>query len=533
MAKRIRYQVSVQKRGFLVECKARGKDEKRSVLPVREHFQPTKQRRNRAKRPFPDGHYRRSWPAFGLFLLLLGLLPPRAGAAASPLAALPQPPTGFEIISDVAERCTVGVVNISSTRTVTTRDNDLSPFFSDPLFQHFFGDDFPGAPQQQMEQSLGSGVIVSPDGLVLTSSHVVEGAEEIVVTLADQRQLKAKIVGADPRSDVAVIRLLDAPKDLHPIPLGDSSRLRLGEVVLAIGNPFGLSHTVTMGIVSALGRANVGIVDYEDFIQTDAAINPGNSGGALVDLHGQLIGINTAILSRSGGYQGIGFAIPTNLARAIMANLIKSGRVVRGWMGVTVQDLDPSLARALGVKESGGVLISDVAPGSSGGAAGLKRGEVIRKFNGEAVTSAARFRQDVAAFGAGNRVELEVEDRAGTRKVPVLLTPMPAPPPGSEVTLPNDDGPLGGLTIAPLSDLNRQKYNLPVELKKGVVIAGLKSGSPVADTGLKDGDVLLELNRREIAEPTGFAKLYHRLSRRELLLLAYRDGSTFYLVLQP
>jgi len=459
------------------------------------------------------------------FLALLLAPSPARAEAAPALSAL-------SVTSDAAEKCIGGVVNISSTRVVTSRDRSLSPFFNEPFFRNFFGQDFFGVPRQKREKSLGSGVIVSTDGLILTSSHVVEGAAEIVVTLADKRELKAKIVGTDPRSDVALVRLQGKPKDLQPIPLGDSNNLRLGEVVLAIGNPFGLSHTVTMGIVSAKGRANMGIVDYEDFIQTDAAINPGNSGGALINLRGELVGINTAILSRSGGYQGIGFAIPVNLARAVMGNLVRSGKVIRGWLGVTVQDLDPTLARALGLAETGGVLISDVTPGSSAAAAGLKRGQVVRKFNGETITSATRFRQNVAAFGAGSSIELEVVSKDGNRKIKLTLEEMPAPPADSTVDLPIDDGPLGGMTLAPVSRLTRKKYKLPEQILAGAVIIAVKPASSADQAGLEAGDVLLELNKKELSDPADFIERYHTSVGQDQLLLIYRDGSTYYLVLR-
>ncbi len=463
-----------------------------------------------------------------LIVAFLALIPAPPVARAEAATAL----SVLSVTSDAAEKCIGGVVNISSTRVVTTRNPELSPFFSDPFFQQFFGGDFPGVPRKQREQSLGSGVIVSNDGLVLTSSHVVEGASEIVVTLADKREFKADIVGTDPKSDVALLRLQGKPAELHPITLGDSNKLRLGEIVLAIGNPFGLSHTVTMGIVSAKGRANMGIVDYEDFIQTDAAINPGNSGGALINLRGELVGINTAILSRSGGYQGIGFAIPINLARAVMASLIRSGKVIRGWLGVTVQDLDPDLAKALGLKETGGVVISGVTPGSSAAAAGLKRGMVIRKFNGEEIAGADRFRQNVAAFGAGSTIELEVSGKDGNREIKLTLEKTPAPAPGSTVDLPEDDGPLGGITLAPVTDLLRSKYRLPTQLRSGAVITTVKPDSSAEQAGLEAGDVLLELNKKELTDPADFIERYHSSGSKDQLLLIYRDGSTYYLVLR-
>ncbi len=243
-----------------------------------------------------------------------------------------------DAIASVSERAVGSVVNISTTRTTKPAEFQ-SPLENDPFFRHFF--EFgPQERQPHKEQSLGSGVIVESNGTILTNNHVVQGADEISVTLSDKRSYTAKVVGTDPKSDLAVVKLQNPPKDLRALPFGDSDALRVGEVVLAIGDPFGVGQTVTMGIVSAKGRANIGIVDYEDFIQTDAAINPGNSGGALINLHGELVGINTAILSRSGGYQGIGFAIPSSMVQSIMDSLIHEGKVVRGWLGVMIQDLD-------------------------------------------------------------------------------------------------------------------------------------------------------------------------------------------------
>jgi serine protease Do len=458
-----------------------------------------------------------------LFLLPLAYRPAQAAVAPPTL-------TGFEILSEVAEQRSEGVVNISSTRIITTRDTSLSPFFNDPFFQQFFGNDFPAIPKKRREQSLGSGVIVSDDGLILTSSHVVEGAQEIVVTLADKRELKAKIVGTDPRSDVAVIRLQGERGELHPIPLGDSAALRLGEVVLAIGNPFGLSHTVTMGIVSAKGRADVGIVDYEDFIQTDAAINPGNSGGALINLRGELVGINTAILSRSGGYQGIGFAIPVNLAKAVMDSLVRSGKVVRGWLGAGVQDIDQQLAEALHLENTQGVLVAEVLPDSPAATAGLQRGDVIRKLNGEPMDKAERFRTTVAALGAGTGAVLEVRREGATVNLRMTIAEAPRHL-KDEAVLGKSAGKLGGLSVAPVDELARQKFGLPDRLNSGVVISEISPGSPAANSGLKIGDVILELNRQEVKNVGDFEKLYRAVARKELALLVFRDGQTGYLVL--
>jgi serine protease Do len=301
------------------------------------------------------------------------------------------------------------VVNISTTKVIRYREAPISPFFHDPFFRRFFGEDFFRefrAPREQREQSLGSGVIVSQDGYIITNNHVVERASEIRVLLGDKREFKGRVVATDPRTDVAVVKI--AGNHLPTIPWGDSDKLQVGEWVLAIGNPFGLNQTVTAGIISATGRANVGIADYEDFIQTDAAINPGNSGGALVNVRGELIGINTAIFSRSGGYMGIGFAIPSNMAREVMEALIKKGKVVRGWLGVQIQSLTPELAKKFGLREAQGVLIAAISEKSPAQEAGIKRGDIILEFAGRRIEDAEHLRKEVAHTDPGKSIPVKI-----------------------------------------------------------------------------------------------------------------------------
>ncbi len=318
-------------------------------------------------------------------------------AGPRPLRSLPGPD-----FSEIARRATPAVVNISATQIYRT---ERSPFFSDPFFREFFGRDMPfRMPEQERKTSLGSGVIVSADGLVVTNNHVVERARQITVTTSDRQRHRVTSVATDPVTDIAVLRI--EGKGLPVLPWGDSARAKVGEYVLAIGNPFQLNQTVTMGIISATGRSNVGIVDYEDFIQTDAAINPGNSGGALVDTRAELIGINTAIYSETGGYQGVGFAVPSNLARKVVEQLAVDGRVRRGFVGITrISDVSSDQALALGVKPSQGVVIVELLRRSPADRAGVEPGDVLVAVDGRAVESAAQLRNELAAAEVGRRLK--------------------------------------------------------------------------------------------------------------------------------
>ncbi len=330
-------------------------------------------------------------------------------------------------LSDVAERAVLSVVNISTTQRVEEGPFVFDPFFTDPRSPSF------GSPDARKAQSLGSGVIVSEDGKILTNAHVVRNADAIRVTLHDGREHEARLVGTDPKSDLAVLQLAGKPGKLVPLPFADSSRLRLGEVVLAVGNPFGVGQAVTMGIVSATGRAAMGIVDYEDFIQTDAAINPGNSGGALVNLKGELVGINTAILSRTGGYQGIGFAIPTNMARPIMDALIKDGRVSRGWLGVTLAPLDADAAARARLGAARGVLVAQVGDDTPAARAGFTPGDVILAIDGAEVRDVGRLRNAVAIKGAGQTATFDVHRDGKVKQVKVRLGALPETQPARRV----------------------------------------------------------------------------------------------------
>ena len=343
-------------------------------------------------------------------------VPPRAKAAEPAAAPNPTGATaavGGPDFSSIARRGTPAVVNISALQVYRA---ERSPFSSDPFFRDFFGQDFPGLrmPLEERKTSLGSGVIVAADGLIVTNNHVIEHANQIAITTADHRRFRGKLVGTDPVTDIAVVRI-DA-RGLAALPWGDSARAAVGEYVVAIGNPFQLNQTVTMGIISATGRSNVGIVDYEDFIQTDAAVNPGNSGGALLNTRGELIGINTAIYSETGGYQGIGFAVPANLARTVVDQLVSKGRVVRGWIGITkISDV----ADEGGLAPSPGVVVVELLRGSPADRAGIEPGDVVVAVDGRAVDTASQLRNELAGARVGTELRLTVRRRG--RKVQILI----------------------------------------------------------------------------------------------------------------
>jgi serine protease Do len=343
--------------------------------------------------------------------------------SSAPRPAYANPLAAGDRIADTAERVVDSVVNISTTQAVARGPFAFDPFWNDPGSPSF------GQADPRRASSLGSGVIVSTDGRVLTNAHVIGDAEAIRVTLRDGLELDATLIGADPKSDLAVLQLVPAKGQklpaLKPLPLGDSSKLRLGQVVLAVGNPFGVGQAVTMGIVSAVGRAGLGIEEYEDFIQTDAAINPGNSGGALVDLDGKLVGINTAILSRSGGYQGIGFAIPTNMASPIMDMLVKDGRVSRAYLGVVLQPLDADARARFQIKAPTGVVVARVEGDTPAAKAGLKPGDLVVGLDGQPVKELGRLRNTIAMRGVGKTVNLDVIRADKRQTVAVQLEALP------------------------------------------------------------------------------------------------------------
>ncbi|MCC6303074.1 MAG: trypsin-like peptidase domain-containing protein [Gammaproteobacteria bacterium] len=339
-------------------------------------------------------------------------------AAQNETAAAPQATVSY---AGAVSKAAPAVVNIHTTKTVTRQ---LSPLLDDPFFRRFFN--APDVPREQQQTSLGSGVIVSTDGYVLTNNHVIDGSDEILVALNDGRSAPANVIGTDPESDIAVLKI--ALNQLSVITLGDSNALQVGDVVLAIGNPFGVGQTVTQGIVSATGRSQLGISTFENFIQTDAAINPGNSGGALIDPYGRLVGINTAIFSRSGGSQGIGFAIPTSLAKNVMTQIIEHGEAIRGWLGVEIQTLTPALAESFGLRDRQGLIIAGVFADGPAAAAGLEAGDIITDIDGAPVTEASIGLNMIAQTKPGSRITLQGlhQGEPFSREVTVSKRPLPA-----------------------------------------------------------------------------------------------------------
>jgi len=496
---------------------------------------------------------RRSIAVMGLAVALLlggGLgwtfnanVQPVLGAArAVTLSVAPEPQGSAGSLTqgfaDVIQPIVPAVVNIQTSGNVqTTRQRAPIPNLpDDPFFRRFFGDPFGNdnqQPSERRQRGLGSGVIVSPEGYILTNNHVVENAAEITVRLSDKREMKAKLVGADPRSDVAVLQI--QASGLTAMKLGDSSKLRVGDLVLAIGNPFGLDETVTLGIVSATGRRNAEIMPdggYADFIQTDAAINPGNSGGALVNARGELIGINTAIFSGSGGNLGIGFAIPVNMARGIMEQILKTGKVSRGYLGIIIQDLTPDLANAFKLSSTDGVLVGDVTPDSPGANAGLQKGDVVVAVNGQPVTDAQDLRLRVSQLAPGTTVRLDVVRDGQRRQLTATLVELPetaARAGGPNAPQPAETG-VEGMQVSTLTADIAQQLNLPAGVR-GVVVTSVEPDSSAAEAQIQRGDVIQEVNRRTVTNVEQFRAAVREAANQPLLLLVNRGGQTMFRVL--
>ena len=481
-------------------------------------------------------------PILSTALALLAALAPFAPAADAPkpdaklpeikvdAAPLPQVAGRISTFAPLVEKVSPSVVTIATSKLLTKQNRN--PYFNDPTFRRFFGLPEPGeedadkAPKgapgkKRLERAgLGSGVVVAPDGYILTNNHVVDGADEIIVTLGnDKHEYKAKKIGNDPGTDIAVLKI--EATNLQAITFTDSDKTRVGDLCIAVGNPFGLTQSVTLGIVSALGRGGRGITDYENFIQTDASINPGNSGGALVDVEGRLIGINTAIYSMSGGNQGIGFAVPANLARSVMESLIKTGHVSRGFLGIALQPLNEELAKQFKIEGTSGALVSGVSDKSPAEKAGLQSGDVVVEVAGKKVEGPRELQLLVASMAPGSKVDLKVLRDGKDKGFTIELGERPATRGGLATETPaksDDPDVLDGVTVADIDAEARKRFELP-EGAKGVVITEIDADSPSAEAGLKIGDVIHEANHEPVTNSKQAVELSEKLKKEKKVLL--------------
>jgi len=453
--------------------------------------------------------------------------------------ALPIAP-GANGFTEVAKAVTPAVVNITTVIGDKVSDGRKIPdelrermeeFFGGPqgpgVPRGFRGPQGPGEPRGHRGGGQGSGVIVSPDGYVLTNNHVIEGAQEVTVTLPDKREFKGTIVGADPKTDLAVVKI--DGQNLPTVVWGDATKLQVGEYVLAIGNPFGLNSTVTLGIVSALGRGRMGITQYEDFIQTDAAINPGNSGGALVNTRGELVGINTAIFSQTGGYQGVGFAVPTSMGKPIYESLIKTGKVVRGYLGIGIQDLSQDLAKSFGIKNAKGALVSDVKEESPADQAGLKQGDVITSYQGSPVEDAVSLQRLVTRTAVGTKAPVKVVRDGREKDLTVTIGEQPDTVQVAKADAAEADYAFAGVAV---QDLDRETAKeLGIKGKtQGVVVTGVEPESGAEKAGLMAGDVIREINRQPVKSVKEFEKASAAIKKGDnVLILINRRGNALFL----
>jgi serine protease Do len=458
-----------------------------------------------------------------------------------PVATAPQPPmaggSGKNFV-EIAKSVKPAVVNIAASRSGKSGEGPHGSPLDDPFFRKFFGDEFfkRDAPQREpRERGQGSGVIVEANGLIITNNHVVSKADEIRVFLSDKREFKGKLIGTDTKTDIAIVKI--EATGLPTVPWADSDQLEVGEYVLAIGSPFGLTQTVTMGIVSAVGRASMGIAEYEDFIQTDAAINPGNSGGALVNVRGELVGINTAIFSQSGGNMGIGFAVPSNLSRTVMDQLVRTGKVVRGWLGVAIQDLSAELATQFGITDTKGVLVSDVMEDSPAKKAGFERADVITEYDGKPMDSPTHLRNAVAQTPIGKKVSVKLirDKKPKTIEVTIVEQPKSLGQPGAEESR-ESAAPTGILSDIDVRELNEElasRYGLKAS-DRGVVVIRVRSGSTAEEMGVREGDLILEVNRKAVSSLKSYEQAASGLAKDQaVLLLIKRKGQAIYLTLRP
>ena len=433
-----------------------------------------------------------------------------SAAFASPTLAqdrrVPTSPSDIKLsYAPIVQRVQPAVVNVYAAKIVQNHN----PFLDDPIFRRFFG--LPGGQQEQMQRSLGSGVMVDSSGLVVTNVHVIEGADQVKVSLSDKREFEAEIMLKDSRSDLAVLRLKDSHEKFPTLELANSDELMVGDVVIAIGNPFGVGQTVTHGIISALARTQVGITDYQFFIQTDAAINPGNSGGALVDMTGRLVGINTAIYSRSGGSQGIGFAIPANMVRVVVASAKSGGKAVkRPWLGARLQAVTPEIAESLGLKTPSGALVASIVPNSPAARAGLKSSDLITAIDGQAIEDANAFDYRFATHPLGGTSQIDVQ--RGGKAVRLTVPLETAPDTGRNEIVLSSRSPFQGAKVANISPAVADELHLDVDTE-GVVVTEIADGGTAASVGFQKGDVIVSVNSQKILKTSDLEKATRDASR--------------------
>jgi serine protease Do len=444
---------------------------------------------------------------------------PVAAATADPVRSLPN-------FTDLAKRVGPSVVNVSTTQPRRQAQNAPGPFGpGDPrndLLERFFGGRIPRGPQRQ--SGVGSGFIIDGNGTILTNYHVVGEAEKITVTLADGKSFEAKVIGKDPKTDIAVIKI-DAGRELPSVTLGDSDQLEVGEWVIAIGNPFGLDHTITSGIVSAKGR-QIGAGPYDNFIQTDASINPGNSGGPLLNLRGEVVGINTAIFSQTGGNIGIGFAIPTNSVKDLLPQLKDKGRVVRGYLGTTVQKITPEISESLGLKQGSGALVADVVKGGPAEKAGIKVGDIITEFDRKEIKDSSDLPAVVARVAPGTSVQVKIQREGKQLTLPITVGELK----DNEVAAAPQESDFG-LTVQPLTPDLAQSLGL--DRAEGIVVSSVTSGGAADEAGLRSGDVITQINRRPVKDMADYNREISATEKgKSVLFLVRRGQSSVFLALK-
>lgn len=471
------------------------------------------------------------WLVAFMVLIPLSLLAQEQNQAPSVVRNLSQ------VFTNVADEAVPAVVYVTVEKTVETERSPFgfnNPFeqFNEEFFERFFRRRFPREqqPRQFRQQGQGSGFIISSDGLILTNDHVVGEADKVTVQFADGREFQAKIIGTDPQSDVAVIKI--DGENLPVLPLAQSETLEVGEWVMAIGSPFGLTHTITVGVVSATGRNRLGIVDFEDFIQTDAAINPGNSGGPLVNMQGEVVGINTAIFSRSGGYMGIGFAIPISMAEAIKEQLVTKGKVVRGYLGVRIQELTKELAQSFGLETAQGVLVAEVSQGSPAAEAGLQSGDIIVSVNGESMSDVGQLRNTVSMMTPGTEVPVEIVRDGKRREITVELGELPVERTARAMERQEEEEPVSKLGLGVQNLTPELAEQLGYENQEGVVVTRVAPDSAAYQAGIRRGMLIRQVNRQDVDNMQEFqAALQKPGNANQVLLLVQDQQASRYVVL--